>query len=322
VSTRDSLRGGIGRLRAVDPIGPLLALAVVGLFVAHGLEDPLKRDSAIYAYGAQQAAEGVPPYVSILNRAGPLSHLVPALGVLGARLVGIDDVLGMRLLLVGLSAGTVWVLYLAGRDLFSSRLAGAACAASLTAFAGIVVLVSGGPRDKPIMLFFLVCGLWAVVGRRWFLAGTFVALATLTWQPVFLTGLATAVVAMAGLRGRAFVRALISFAVGGLVPTALCVAGFALAGAFRELVDGFLLINLEYTDQSGVVTHLDALYLGLSLGWGLAVWVAPVGHRGGRGPSPAGPGLPPPARRHGHRGYRRGTGGRTLVVPAGLQLVA
>ena len=276
--TRDRVRGLIGRLWAVDPIGPLLALAAVGLFFAHGLqEDPLKRDTAIYAYGAQQAAEGVLPYVSILNRAGPLSHLVPAVGVLGARLVGIDDLLGMRLLLVALSAGCVWVLYLAGRDLFSSRLAGAACAASLTAIGGFVVIVAGGPRDKPIMLFFLVCSLWAVVGSRWALAGVFVALATLTYQPAFFSALPTAVVGMAGLRGRAFAGALTRFAVGGLVPTALCVAGFALAGAFKELVDGFLLINMEYTVQSGALAHLNTLFLGLDHGWGLALWVVPVG---------------------------------------------
>ena len=273
--TRDSLRGFIGR---VDPIGPLLALAAIGLFFAHGLqEDPLKRDTAIYAYGAQQAADGVLPYVSILNRSGPLAHLVPAVGVLGARLVGIDDLLGMRLLLVGLSAGCVWVLYLAGRDLFSSRLAGAASAATLTAIGGFVVLVAGGPRDKPIMLFFLVCSLWAIVGRRWYVAGAFVALTTLTYQPAFISALPTALVAMAGLRGRALAGALTRFAVGGLVPTALCVAGFALAGAFKQLVDGFLLINMEYTRQSGALTHLDTLGLGLDNGWGLALWVVPVG---------------------------------------------
>ena len=59
-----------------------------------------------------------------MNRAGPLAHLVPGLGAAAARLVGADDLLGMRVLFLGLSVACVWVVYLVGRDLYETKLAG------------------------------------------------------------------------------------------------------------------------------------------------------------------------------------------------------
>ena len=128
----------IDRLRRVDPFGPLLAVAALVVFLVQGFDSVLTRDLALYSYGAQQTVEGVPPYVSVLNRAGPLAHLVPAVGVGAARIVGMDDILGMRLLMLLISVACVWVLYLLVRDLFHSRLAGVASATALLTFAGFV----------------------------------------------------------------------------------------------------------------------------------------------------------------------------------------
>ena len=77
----------IDRARRVDPLGPLMAAAALVVFLAQGFDSILTRDLALYSYGAQQTVEGVPPYVSVLNRAGPLAHLVPAIGVAFARAV-------------------------------------------------------------------------------------------------------------------------------------------------------------------------------------------------------------------------------------------
>ncbi len=233
--------------RRVDPLGPLLAVAALVVFVVQGFDSILTRDLALYSYGAQQTVEGVPPYVSVLNRAGPLAHLVPAIGVGAARIVGMDDILGMRLLMLLISVACVWVLYVLVRDLFNSRLAGVASATALLTFAGFVTYAVGGPREKTTLTLFVILVFWAVLKQRWLLAGVFVALATLTWQPSFIVGLFAAVVAIAGLGRQAMLPAAIRFAVGGLMPTALISAGYALAGALREFLDGFVLINWRYT---------------------------------------------------------------------------
>ena len=239
--------------RRIDPLGPLLALAAVAVFLVQGFDSILTRDLALYSYGAQQTIDGVPPYVSVLNRAGPLAHLVPAIGVAAARLVGTDDLLGMRLLMMLLSVACVWLLYLLSRDLFRSRLAGLASASALLTFAGFVTYAVGGPREKTTLTLFVILAFLALLKQRWGLAGACVALATLTWQPSFLTGLVAAIVAIAGLRLKEMLPAALRFAVGGLIPTALITAGFALAGAFSEFLDGFVLINQRYTRQGGFI---------------------------------------------------------------------
>ena len=257
-----------GRLRRTDPLGPLLAAAAFVIFIVQGFDSILTRDLALYSYGAQQTVEGVAPYVSVLNRAGPLAHLVPAIGVAGARLVGMDDLLAMRLLMLLISVACVWLLYLLSRDLFSSRLAGVASATALLTFQGFVTYAVGGPREKTTLTLFIILALWAVVKQRWMLTGGCVALATLTWQPSFIVGLFVAVVAIAGLGHRAMLPAAIRFAVGGLIPTALISAGFALAGAFSEFLDGFVLINQQYTRQRGLVADFTETVSFLYEGFG------------------------------------------------------
>ena len=233
--------------RRIDPLGPLLAVAALAVFIVQGFDGVLTRDLALYSYGAQQTVEGVPPYVSVLNRAGPLAHLVPAVGVWPARIVGMDDILGMRLLMLLTSVACVWVLYVLVRDLFHSRLAGVASATALLTFAGFVTYAVGGPREKTTLTLFVLLAFWAVLKQRWLVLGICVALATLTWQPSFITGLFAAVVAIAGLGRSAMLPAALRFAIGGLIPTAVVTAGFALAGATKEFLDGFVLINWLYT---------------------------------------------------------------------------
>ena len=78
-------------MRRLDPWGPLFAVAATVVFLLHGFGGTLTRDLALYAYSGQQFAEGEPPYVSVLNRAGPLAHIVPGIGAAIARVVGTDD---------------------------------------------------------------------------------------------------------------------------------------------------------------------------------------------------------------------------------------
>jgi hypothetical protein len=49
-----------------------------------------------YPAPLQQVADGVPPYLGVLNRAGPLAHVLPGVAALVARLGGLDDVITMR----------------------------------------------------------------------------------------------------------------------------------------------------------------------------------------------------------------------------------
>lgn len=265
------------RLPRVDPWGPVLAVAGLVVFVLGGFEGRLVRDVALYTYSAQQFADGVPPYVAVLNRAGPLAHLVPGLGVLAGRAFGIDDLLAARLSGLVVSVAVVWVAYLVGRDLLRSRAAGALVAAAFPTFLMFTRYATAGPREKSTMVLFILLALWALTHRRWVLAGGAVALATLSLQTGFFPSIAAVGVAAALVPGfRAKVEALARVALGGIVVTACFVGYFAAVGALPEFYEGFFAVNAGYTDQRGLVTTLtvaapEALEKGLA--WGYPVLV-------------------------------------------------
>jgi hypothetical protein len=255
-----------------DPLGPLAAAAATAVFVLHGFDGILTRDLALYAYAGQQVADGVPPYEGVMNRSGPLAHLVPGLGAFLARLVGIDDLLGMRLLFLVLSALCVWAMYALARDLYDgSRAAGLTGAALLVCVPAMTIYATGGPREKTTMMLLLELALLAAVHRRWWWAGVCVALTTLTWQPVLFPALAAVALAAAlGPRGTRW-RALGAIAAGGLVASALMTLYFVLVGAVDEFLDGFVRIHLSYTYQPGLYDDLERQWEGILLGFGTSV---------------------------------------------------
>lgn len=271
----------MSRLR-LDLWGVACALLALAVFLVRGFGGALTRDLALYTYAGQQVLNGEPPYVGVLNRAGPLAHLLPAVGVLGARLVGADgtgdDVIGARVLMMLFSIGCVWGLYLLGRDVFRSRLAGVATAVATLTFQGFLIYATGGPREKSAMMFFVIVALLAIHHRRWATSGAFIALATLAWQPAFTLGVAAALAGAAAIEGRRWWRALLRFAGGGLLVSAVCVLVFVIWGALPALIEGFISINASYTEQEGLLDHVipDRLEL-ITVGFGDSFWLVVTG---------------------------------------------
>ncbi|WP_432477311.1 glycosyltransferase family 39 protein [Nocardioides sp. GXQ0305] len=266
------------RFRGLDPWGPLLAAVASVVFLLHGFGGVLTRDLALYAYGGQQFAEGVPPFVAVLNRAGPLAHMVPGVGTWVGRLLGADsgydDLIAMRILMMVLSVIAVWVVYLMARDAFGSRVAGVAAATSLLAFQGFVTYATGGPREKTTVMLLMALALWAVVHRRWGWAGVATALATLTWQPVFFGALGAVVAGALLVRGgRGTLVALTRYAVGGIVTTLAFVVYYVLVDALKEFWDAFYLINATYTRQTGLLRYLADEPAEIFEGFGWSLWL-------------------------------------------------
>ncbi len=268
-------RGRLGAPKRAlsDPL--VLVVAVLGLvtYALHGVNGMLTRDLAVYSYAGQQVAEGVPPYLGILNRAGPLAHVLPGIGVGIARLGGFDDLLTMRLQFLTFAVACLCVVYLLGRDLFASRVAGLATAATFLTFAGFIHYASNGPREKTPMTLLVAGALWAVTRKRWFTAGMCVSLATLCLQIAFFTSFTAVVAGALFVAQGERIRALVRIAVGGAVPVGVCMVWFAIAGSLRESLDAFLLINVRYTTPDPVLPKLHAEWLELQEAYGLSVWL-------------------------------------------------
>lgn len=260
-----------------DVFGPALAAAAGVVYVLHGFHGYLSRDLGLYAYSGQQFAEGVPPYVALLNRSGPLAQMIPGLGAVLARWTGGDDVIWMRYVCLVLAVIGVWVAYLFGRDLFRSRTAGVVTALALIINAGFITYASGGPREKTAMVLFMLCAMWAMTRERWFLTGVGVALSTLCWQPVFFPAIAAALAGALLLATGRRVRAAVATALGGAVTTGLFIGYFVAVGALDDFVSGFIGIHLHYTHQPGLASDAQAMWVASKAAFGISLWVLIAG---------------------------------------------
>ncbi len=246
---------------------------------ARGLSSGLYRDAAFYVYAGQQVAAGNPPYVEVMNRAGPLASLLPALGIELGRLFGTTDVMGARLLFFGLAILTPPIAYLTARDIFGSRLAGCASATTLLGFGVAARLSTAGPESKVAMIAGLSITLLLLVRRRWFSAGIATGLVTLTWQPVLfaLAPAAVALVLLSGGSAKHRAGRALRYGVGGLLTLAITVGCFALAGATEEFVQGFWSANAKYTKQAAALERPWRVWDHLQVAFGWTLWLLVIG---------------------------------------------
>jgi hypothetical protein len=272
----DSVRPG-RRWGGVDLLAVAVPLVALATYLLHGFGGALTRDLAVYAYGGQQVAEGTPPYLGILNRAGPLAHLLPAIGVVSARVGGFEDLLGMRVLYMLFSVASVLLAYLVARNAFASRAAGLVSAGALLSFEGFLQLATYGPREKTPMVLFLLLALWAVTRRAWFTAGVAVGLATLCLQIALLPALAAVGAAVLVSPGPGRLRAGLRVVAGGAATLAVTVAYFAAVGALREFVEAFVLINARYNSGNYLLPDLPDAWTSMETGFGSSVWILLAG---------------------------------------------
>jgi hypothetical protein len=268
------------RRRAVDPVA-LLVLGVAAVtYALHGFHGMLGRDTGLYAYAGHQVAGGLPPYVGVMNRAGPLAHGLPAIGSAVARIIGGDEVVAMRVVFLVFASATAAATYLLARDTLRSRVAGILGGAAFLAFHGFTLYASDGPREKTPMTMFVALAAWAAVRARWFSAGVMVSLATLCLQTAFFPSVAVVVVGALltarGERGRAL--ALVQVVLGAAVPPALCTLWFVVAGSLHEAIEGFVLINARYTVPDQPADHLGTVATDAVAGYGtVGFWLFVIG---------------------------------------------
>lgn len=265
--------------RRFDGFVLLWFIAALAVYALHGFQSGLSRDSAFYVYAGQEVAAGAAPYVEQMNRAGPLAHLLPGLGVLLAGWLDIGDVYGIRVVYWVISALGTALVYRVGAAAFTSRNAGHVSAAAMLSFLGFAAFATSGPQSKTPIVLFLAWALLLLIQRRWLTAGIVTALATLTWQPVLFAiapgALLACLFALGG--GRERLAALLRYAIGGLL-TLLAVSAYFLAmRALPEFLDGFLLANIQYTEQGGIAGDAGEAWSLVLEGYRWSSWVLVIG---------------------------------------------
>ena len=268
-------------LERLDPLTVLCAVAAFVVFLPHGFDGALTLDLGIYGYGGQQVAEGVLPYVGVVNRVGPLADLLAGAGAFVSGGVGIDEVLGMRLVFMMLSITCIVLVYLLARELFSCRLFGLVAAAALLSFQGFIDYATYGPREKTAMVMFVLASLLSMTYQRWLTTGVLISLATLVWQPALFALIAGAtVVILLGTRRQDWLPAMVRVLVGGAIPMAVVVGTYAAAGELSAFLDCFIVINAFYTHQPSFLDRRACCLGHVGVGvWGVTVDPADRPHR-------------------------------------------
>jgi hypothetical protein len=265
----------------VDPLTVLCAVAAFVVYLPHGFDGALTLDLGIYGYGGQQVAEGVLPYVAVVNRVGPLADLFAGVGAFVSGGMGIDEVLGMRLVFMMLSITCIVLVYLLARELFSCRLLGVVAAAALLSFQGFIDYATNGPREKTAMVVFVLASLLALTHQRWLTTGVLISLATLVWQPAFFALIfGTSVAILLGTRRQDWRPAFARVSVGGAIPLAVVLATYAAAGELSAFLDCFIVINAFYTHQPSFLTDVPASWDTLVSGYGASLWILLFGLTG------------------------------------------
>ena len=264
------------RFASADPLVGVVGLVTLVVYLLHGFDKAVTRDLGVYLYGGQRFLAGDPPYVGVLNRAGPLAHALPGVGIWLGRLVGLSDIHGARVFFMLLAVACVCLCYLVVRDLTGSRAAALIAAATFLTFQGFLDLATYGPREKTPMVLFLLVVILAVRHRRWATAGAFTALATLTWQPVFFAAVLAAILA-ALLAPAGRLKAVARILIGGAAVSAVVFVYYALYGAVHTFLDCFVLINAQYTQQAGALADLSSNWGSLRYGYGPSVWMILIG---------------------------------------------
>ena len=237
-----------------------IALLLISLLVytRYGFSGRLGFDEGLFAYGAGQLIQGVPPYVSVFVIKGPISIFVLAGAVLLGNVAGVDQVLAMRIAGLTASCLSALFIYSLGVELFRGKRAGIFIALTFLTFYTFGRYASSGPRAKTFMVAFLILALWLAARREWFWAGFAGALAALTWQPTaILPALMFFVALLQGdSNGVRRVRSGLAVAAGVALPLGATIAYFAATGTLREAIDATVLFNVKYLNR-GAASLLD-----------------------------------------------------------------
>jgi hypothetical protein len=255
----------------LDPV--LVGVVAFVVYALHGYHGVLDRDKGVFTYGGMHVAQGTPPYVDIFNSVGPLADAIPGLAIWLGNLVGADPVVAERLFFTGISALCCSLVCVLARDTLGSRAGSLIAPAVFLTFEDFAALASDGPSDKTAMVLFLLGCMILLGRRRWAPAGACAALATLTWQPVFAVTLGALAAAALLDRTGSRLRIVAGFTIGGLVPSLVTVGYFLAAGALDRAFQGFVVVNVKYTEQSSALTHPKVI---ASKMWEAYHWTFPL----------------------------------------------
>ena len=250
----------------------LISLLAILVFFMYGLELPLRRDNAQYIYTAQRLLHGEMPYQSLFDMKTPLASFVTALALFISQSFFDEPLKGVRLFYIAMCIATTLLIYVLANKLFKHKYEALLAPLMMIGFHGYIIQSAIGAEPRLLLLFLLVIGLILLVDKKWFFLGLVAALCSFTWQPsgvLFIAALIYAAVQISSRRADALLKLIVGF----LVPSAVIFGIFLLNGAFKELLQGALIVHfyLSRPDQNEFLNIAKMLPFGFPFSFVLII---------------------------------------------------
>ena len=191
-------------------------------------------DQAIYDYIAQAILRGQMPYRDVIDIKGPLAAHLSAFAMLAGKLVGVRDIIAVRLLHVLMAGLLSAVTYFVGINYLKSRTAGVLAALVTLCFPIFIEMMVTGTQPKLPMMLFGMLSLLLILKDRPFWSGVCSMLSCLCWQPgLMFTGVAVLIFSryLSSWRDGRVLKVL----AGAAIPLVLTLGYFYLRGALGEM---------------------------------------------------------------------------------------
>ena len=254
----------------------LCVLAVAALvFGLYGFGGPLYRDYGIYLYGGQRMAAGVPPYAGIFDHKGPLPVMLAGLGVSLSKWLSLDDVYAVRLAFFTAACLAVVAVYLLGRSVFRTRVAGIFSALTFVGFYGFARPAASGPEPKTPLVLFEVLSLLLMTRKKWFWAGFCGSVSLLAWQPAGLLTV-TGMILAAGRPQGERLNAVLRMSAGIATPLVVTLVYYWYERALGELMQGLLLFNVLRIYRDKTIPLLDPMGVAGQIVSGYSTMLLPI----------------------------------------------
>lgn len=208
--------------------------AVVVMLMYKTLSQPEGGDPGIYDYIAQSILRGQLPYRDVIDPKGPGAMYLSALAMGAGKLVGINDVISVRVLNIVMVGILCAVTFETGNVYLSDRLAAVIASLFLLVAGQFPLLMNSGTQPKLPMVLFGMLALLMIARDRPFWAGVFSMLSCLCWQPGLMFAGTAFLMFSRYLTSWRDLRALKVIA-GAAAPLAVTLAYFQSRGALGDL---------------------------------------------------------------------------------------
>jgi hypothetical protein len=251
---------------------------MIGFFLICGVRPqlwdlPLDVDGSVHVYIGRNILRGGIPYKSLFLAYPPMRYIFSLAWNLPATLLNVDPGMFARAMNIVLCSFIILISFEMGRQVTNKIIGGLISAAILLGTEVLYFGVIGGPLFAPMTIVFMMLGLWMAQQSRWFWAGSFLAVSTLSYSPISLV--AVGAVVSAFLQGEhPRVRSGLQTIAGGaavLTITVVCLLYLGLlTDAYRQVVLAVLsglggasdaAIQSEHFGLSGFLSYIGLQHL-------------------------------------------------------------